>query len=225
MDRKEIKARAKAVFKANTGICIASFLALMAIVFVCTFGVQLLTGLITAAVRVTKIRGLIVTVTTITGLISGIIGFIVNLIFSLGLMSVYRKLMDGEAVSFSTLLSPITEGWFKLGFYAMFKMTMLCFLGVLLCYVPGVYLMLRWLFVPYICTENPDMTSKEILQLSAEMTKGIKLNLIVFYLSFIGWMMLGSITCGLAFLFTFPYMYLSMAGYYIAVREQYEGTE
>jgi uncharacterized membrane protein len=53
------------------------------------------------------------------------------------------------------------------------------FLWSLLCYVPGLIYGCKTLFVPYILTENPDMSPKDIINLSKEMTNGFKVNYIV----------------------------------------------
>ena len=68
---------------------------------------------------------------------------------------------------------------------------------------------------PYILIDRPEIGAKEALKLSMQMTKGHKGEIFVMYLSFIGWGILTSLTCGLVGIFyAFPYMNTTMAGYY-----------
>ena len=52
------------------------------------------------------------------------------------------------------------------------------------------------------------------------MTEGYKGAIFVMYLSFIGWLMLSGITCGLVGIFySNPYMYISFAGLYEEIKD------
>ena len=74
--------------------------------------------------------------------------------------------------------------------------------------------------VPYILAENPDMDRKEVFLISKRMMDGKKMAAFVLDLSFIGWVILGTITCGIVNLFyVSPYMQATNAEMYTANRE------
>ncbi len=76
----------------------------------------------------------------------------------------------------------------------------------LLLIVPGIIKAYEYRFVPYLTADHPEMSGREILDLSSQMTNGSKMNLFVLDLSFILWNMLSSITYNLAgIFFVFPY--------------------
>ena len=90
---------------------------------------------------------------------------------------------------------------------------------------------------PYILADCPNVKAKDALKLSMRIMAGHRWELFVFQLSFIGWYLLSILTLGiLNIFFTDPYMYNSLATYYLEVREaalrtgavtmgQLEGTE
>ena len=68
--------------------------------------------------------------------------------------------------------------------------------------------------VPYIMLENPELGYKETINKSMEIMKGHRWEMIVLYLSFIGWLLLSVFTFGiLDIVFTVPYMQISAAGF------------
>ena len=71
---------------------------------------------------------------------------------------------------------------------------------------------------PYILAENPELTARQALNLSKEITYGHKMELFVLDLSFIGWCLLGAITFGLAFIYVAPYMNATKANFYNAIK-------
>ena len=66
------------------------------------------------------------------------------------------------------------------------------------------------------------MTAKEALDESIDIMDGHKMDYFVLVLSFIPWMILVSITCGLASLYVSPYMTATFANFYLAIKPQAE---
>jgi len=74
--------------------------------------------------------------------------------------------------------------------------------------------------VPYILAENPNMKSKDVINLSKSMMNGYKWELFKLDLSFIGWHFLGIITFNIANLvFTNPYMEATKVEVYMYLRD------
>lgn len=88
----------------------------------------------------------------------------------------------------------------------------------LLFIVPGIVRGYQLRYVPYLLAENPYMSYKRAKELSRALTDGEKMEIFVLDLSFIGWYLLGYLTCGLGIYFLIPYVQATMAELYAAAR-------
>lgn len=87
----------------------------------------------------------------------------------------------------------------------------------------SIYLSFCFVAVPYIYKENKDMSIIEIMKLSNQMMKGHKIEYFVLDLSFIGWYLLSTLTCGLLLIWVLPYSSFTMAKYFLDLKENYYG--
>ncbi len=99
-----------------------------------------------------------------------------------------------------------------------FLVLLFTFLWSLLLFIPGIIKSYEYRMVPYILSENPNISRERAFELSKRMTEGEKMNMFVLDLSFIGWILLGVITCGLGLLFINPYIFATNAELYTALR-------
>lgn len=90
-------------------------------------------------------------------------------------------------------------------------------LGYVLLIVPGVMLSFGWSMASYVLRDNIE-SGLGALSESWRITKGHKMDLFVLGLSFIPWMLLGIITCGLAFIYVYPYMSVTYAKAYESLK-------
>lgn len=98
-------------------------------------------------------------------------------------------------------------------------MELFIFLWSMLFVIPGIIKALAYSMTPYILADTRNVPATEALKLSMRMTKGHKGKVFVMGLSFIGWMLLSALTCGLLSLFYVgPYMNTSFAGLYEELR-------
>lgn len=88
----------------------------------------------------------------------------------------------------------------------------------LLFIIPGIVRSYQLFYVPYLLAENPYMSYKRAKELSKAMTDGEKMEIFVLELSFIGWILLGYLTCGIGLYFVMPYLYATLAELYAAAR-------
>lgn len=72
----------------------------------------------------------------------------------------------------------------------------------------------RYALSDYIMAENPEVTIKDALRESTRMMKGNKWRLFCLELSFIGWIFLAALSCGIGFIWLNPYMYQTEAAFY-----------
>lgn len=102
----------------------------------------------------------------------------------------------------------------------MFLMNIKIFLWGLLFIIPGIIKSYEYYMVPYILAENPGIDSARAFELSKEMTRDEKFDIFLLALSFIGWYLLGAITCGIGILFLEPYYQATFAELYQVMREK-----
>lgn len=102
----------------------------------------------------------------------------------------------------------------------LFIQGLLTDLFMLLFIIPGIIKTYEYRMVPYLLVERPDMDWKEALNTSKEMMNGQKWNAFVLDMSFIGWHLLGLLTCGIVEAFyARPYSLLTNAELYCTLKE------
>lgn len=116
----------------------------------------------------------------------------------------HKNLMDGFNVFFKLILLTVLSGLFV-------------FLWSLLFIIPGIIAAYRYRMALYILLENPELGALECLRRSKQMMAGRKFELFVIDLSFLGWIFLTSFP--LFSIWVTPYMTVTYAGYYIALRD------
>lgn len=85
----------------------------------------------------------------------------------------------------------------------------------------------RYSQVNYILSDNNDIGILEIIRESKEMMKGNTVKLILLYLSFLGWAILGIITLFIGYIWLIPYVNTTMALFYEEIngRDKFENIE
>ena len=104
----------------------------------------------------------------------------------------------------------------------MFLMDLKTLLWLFLFIVPGVIKAYEYSMIPYLLAENPNLSASEVFSLSKQMTTGQKMDLFVLDLSFLGWIILGLICCGIGILFVLPYPEATRAEVYLNLKESVE---
>lgn len=100
----------------------------------------------------------------------------------------------------------------------MFFRDLYIFLWTLLLVIPGIVKYYQYYLVPYILSENPDMDTRQALDVSRSMMEGNKFRVFVLELSFIGWLILGTLLCGVGTIFVAPYIEATKAELYAVLR-------
>ncbi|MBR0282693.1 MAG: DUF975 family protein [Oscillibacter sp.] len=101
------------------------------------------------------------------------------------------------------------------------------FIGLwsLLFVIPGLVKAYSYRLTPYILAENPSLSSTEAITLSRKMMNGQKWRAFVLDLSFLGWDILAGLTLGVVGIFySFPYVCATDAELYKAIRDSYQET-
>lgn len=159
----------------------------------------------------------------IIGLISGLLGgipilsyFVIG-ILSLTTSTIYLNLTTGKK---SPELEDITLGlpnW-KEATILYLLITIFTSLWSLLFVVPGIIKSISYSMAWYILIENPGMTGTEAIDRSMEMMEGHKMDYFLLCLSFIGWILLMFVTCGIAAIYVTPYMNTTLCNFYNTIK-------
>ncbi|MGM9937964.1 MAG: DUF975 family protein [Candidatus Ornithomonoglobus sp.] len=80
--------------------------------------------------------------------------------------------------------------------------------------VPGIIKSYSYAMAPYIMHDNPDVGAGEAIRRSKEMMDGYKWHLFCLRFSFIGWLLLAALTCGIGYLWIGPYINAAEAAFY-----------
>lgn len=203
MNRKEIKARAKE-FAFNNKWNV--------------WKVVLLSNLISGGASF--ILGFIIGVLNLDpeGLVASIfdLGISIAVIpLSYGATYYMIKLVKGKKVDLTTdLFSKYSI--FGLVLLASLYISMVTTLWTLLFIIPGIIYAYKVIMVPFLLADDggEKKTVTELVETSKNMMDGYKLDYFVFELSFFGWILLGLVTFGIAYIWVVPYMEVANVMYY-----------
>lgn len=148
------------------------------------------------------------------GISLGVAAFILvpSLVIGLNFFSV--AMYRGESSSIEDIFREGFDNFGrKLGGYLW--MELFIYLWSLLFVIPGIIKAISYALTPYILADCKNVKATDALKLSMRMMEGHKWEYFVLGLSFIGWLLLTSLTCGLLYVFYVgPYMNNTFAGYY-----------
>lgn len=163
-------------------------------------------------------------------LIGPIMSVIIMATFSVNLCKTYLNLTKGEKPQMNTLFENFDN--FGRPFILIILIGVFTFLWSLLFCIPGIIKGYSYSMAFYVMADNPQMTAREALRESKEITKGHKWELFVLQLSFFLWYLLCGITFGIASLYVVPYVSASVANFYneikrtpVEVQQEEEKTE
>ena len=127
-----------------------------------------------------------------------------------------------EKAGLGYMLSGFQNGAYGKTVWTLFLMKLYTFLWSLLLIIPGIVKSYEYRMVPYLLADCPDLSTEDAFRISREMMDGEKMNAFILDLSFIGWKILSSITCGLVGLFyANPYEYATDAELFLILKQNY----
>ena len=217
MDRKEIKREAKEIAFRNKwnlwkpALIIALVVTIVEAIAVC-FGIAPKYEWV-----MDETLGFKILENTNPSIIYDIIDFALSLALipaSIGLISYVLKLVRGEKVELSELLSK-----FKYIVPIIIVELAIGLLGIiwsLLLIIPGIIFVLKMAMAEFIIADevNENIKAKYVMDKSTKMMDGHKWEFFVFELSFIGWYFLCGLTFGIAAIWAVPYIQVAHALYY-----------
>lgn len=228
-NRAELKEKSKAVLKQNYWKCVIVGLIL---------GVAMNAGSYSAgrgarqkikdaggpaAILDPTVLGIVIGAITIIILTSVIINLVLTILvwnpIEVGCERFFIKSQEQDNPQIDEVGFSFRNGYAHIG-GIMFMQTLFTVLWSLLFIIPGIVKGYEYMMIPYLLAENPDMSREEAFAKSKAMMDGNKWNAFVLDLSFLGWMILGSITYNVLNVFyVYPYMYLTKAELYRTLRD------
>lgn len=195
MNRAELKAAAKEQIKGNIGMLLLCSIIIFAISFAAGF----------------------------IPVVGGVVTLVVTPSLSVGLCLVYLGLTEGQKAEVGTLF----KGFQYLGKALWLSVLVAVFtcLWSFLFVIPGIVKAYSYSMAFYILAENPEMTAREALRESKEIMKGHKMDLFVLQLSFILWILLVTVTFGIAAIYVVPYQTCTVANFYQKIKRQPQVAE
>ncbi|MBO4693178.1 MAG: DUF975 family protein [Clostridia bacterium] len=152
---------------------------------------------------------------------ASVLAFIIVGPIAAGLAFVQLSVLRGEKIQFGDMFRGFNNFGTNCG--AGVLVGIYTILWSLLFYIPGIVKSYSYAMTFYILADHPEMKANEAITASRKMMNGHKWDLFVLDLSFIWWILLGLITCGLAFIYVDPYMELSRAAFYESIKAQNNG--
>lgn len=203
--RAELKRHAKDQLKGKWGLAVGG-------VFV---GIFLIPGITNAISN-------LVEDSTILTILAVLLSMIIGAVMGLGICRFSLNYAEeGKEPVFSDIFSGFQSLLKATGLYLL--LFIIIFVGILLLVIPGIIFSFMFSQVFYILADDNSKSIIQCLKESSAMMKGHKFEYFVLTLSFLGWIILGIITLGIGLLWVMPYMNVTLATYYLKVKNSYYG--
>ena len=134
-----------------------------------------------------------------------------------GLALVQLSALRGDEVEFGDMFKGFNNFGTNCG--AGVLMSLFIWLWSFLLIIPGIIKAYSYSMTFYILADHPEMTATGAITASRNMMRGHKWDLFVLDLSFFWWIVLVSITFGIAGIYVEPYMELSHASFYESIKD------
>lgn len=155
----------------------------------------------------------------------GIATFVLTGPLLFGLCRVCVNLVKGKQdIDIAELFVGFKEN-FTQSFLLCLLTSIFTFLWSLLFIIPGIVKSYAYAMAPYILQDDPTKDWKQCLDESQKMMKGNKWQLFCLDFSFIGWILLGALCCGVGVLFVYPYQLAARANFYMALKAMNEPAQ
>ena len=155
----------------------------------------------------------------------GLVGLALSLlVFNPLIVGCYRFFLQNSrgGAELNELGAGFKDDWGNV-ILVMFLRNLFIALWSLLFVIPGIVKAYSYRMVPYLLKDHPELSGTQVITISRQMMKGHKADAFVLDLSFIGWLILSVLTCGILHIFWVgPYIQATDAELYEAVRTEYE---
>lgn len=204
MNRIEIKEKAKEMIKGNKWYIWkpAIILSLIGIVF------SLVGGMIDAICD---------TNSTFMSIFDSIFGLI-SVPLLVGYTYYCLAFARGQKMDWKEIFNFGKEHW-AVCILASILMGLIILAGFVLLIIPGIIAAIGLTFWAHVISDNPELSTTDVIKKSWEITKGRKMEVFIFFLSFLGWIILVPLTLGILYIWLAPYMIVAEALFYNEIKK------
>jgi len=195
MNRIEIKTKAKEMIKGNLWYILKPMVIFALICFVCGLVAALIDNAIEAPVFV-----------SIIDCISGIVSSIVAVGYTYYCLAFIR----GQKHEWTEVFTFAKDHW-VISLLVSLLTGLNIAIGMILLIIPGIIAGLGLTFWAHVVADNPELSVTDALRKAWNITNGYKVDILVFYLSFLGWLLLVPFTLGILAIWLVPYMVVAEA--------------
>lgn len=132
---------------------------------------------------------------------------------TIGLATYFLHNADRQNADISDLFTPFKQQFGNSIAYFILQ-AVFVWLWTLLFIIPGILAMFGYAMTPYILAEHPEISASDALKMSKNMMNGNKGRYFCLQLSFIGWIFLCILTCGVGVIFLLPYIQAANAEFF-----------
>lgn len=156
---------------------------------------------------------------------AAIFGFILIGPLTVGLYALLLRMVRSGGQEFDDL-SPVFSGFSRGVLYHILTPILVgifTFLWSLLLVIPGIIKAISYSMSYYIRIDHPEYTPLQTITASRRLMQGHKMEYFLLQLSFIGWLLLGTLCCGVGLLWVNAYKQAANAHFYEQLRMEQEG--
>jgi hypothetical protein len=186
------------------------FMGLLAIVI----AIEIVSGLFMSSLNENAPKALVIAASIITA--------VINLLIGMGVIKITIKLCDREAANYRDLFSS-----YRLLFNFIAGSIIygaIVAVGLALLVIPGIYFAFKYQFYKYLIIDR-GMGPIEAIKKSGILTRGVKVNLVLFWLMLLGINVLGLIALGAGLLASIPISWLANAYVYRRLQLQADNEQ
>lgn len=148
--------------------------------------------------------------------LGGIVSFFITPLFTFNMVKAYLDITKGDKPEVKDLLNN-TDMIVKI-VMTTYLISIFITLWSMLLFIPGLIKTYSYSQALYILAENPQLTPLQAIGESRRIMDGNKMNLFSLILSFIGWIILGMVTFGLAYIYVIPYISIANTNFYNEIK-------
>ena len=150
-----------------------------------------------------------------------LVSFILELIevaFTIGYAHYVLSFVRGKKMEWQDVVSYAKEHFVKAVLVSL-VVGILIMVGSILLFIPGVIIAIGLSFYQEVLVDNSDLSVMDVVKKSWNLTKGHKMDIFVFTLSFFGWIFVSGFTLGILLIWLIPYAKVALTLVYEELRK------
>ena len=151
-------------------------------------------------------------------LIVSIISGIIEIAFNIGYVHYILEFVRGNRMEWQDAVTYAKEHFAKAILLSL-VVGILVIIGSALLFIPGMIIAIGLNFYQEVLVDNPDLSLIDLLKKSWNLTNGHKIDIFIFMLSFLGWIIASGFTIGILLIWVIPYITVALMIVYEELRK------